>query len=706
MIRSLTLAALLATLLPALRAQERCTAHSITQRWLQQQGLSTDLAEAARAIPRSGARGGTATIPVVVHVVWNTAAENVSDALILDMIATLNEDYNAQNSDYGNVRAAFLNDRGNPQIEFCLAQTDPNGNSTSGITRTQTGETWFDPDTETNDMKQTPDGIAPWDPESYLNVWICDISSGATGGFVTLGYAYLPYGGAAGSDIDGLVIDYDYGLGAGARTATHEIGHYLGLDHPWADGGCGSDDGMDDTPVTDEATFSCANTNLMRCGVLTQYENFMDYADCEVMFTNDQSAQMNNVLTSLRPGLLTNDACGTVTTGPCVPTSTNGTSDGDFIDGVQLGSISNLNSGGTTGATYNDYTAQYSTQLQRGSAYAVTITSGTYTPDQFAAWIDLDQDGLFESAEKLGEFTNTEGGETQDIAFTVPLSATLGTTVMRVRGVYLNEGEPDPADPCYNYAWGETEDYGITIVDDGGGPCIPSSANGTNDGDFIDGVQLGDINNTGSGATGGPTYHDYTAQGTELARGEAYTITLTSGEYQQDMIAGWLDMDANGTFDADELLGGAVTEVPFEDVPVPFTVPMDAALGTTVLRVRCMYPGQDEPTSADPCFSFSYGETEDYSVTIVTSTGIATNPDEGTALWPNPADEVLFIRLPEGAAGTVEIVDALGRTVLRSQQTSDPRPIDTGMLADGHYVLRFAADGTTGSLPFLVRHAR
>ncbi len=92
MIRSLTLAALLATLLPALRAQERCTAHSITQRWLQQQGLSTDLAEAARAIPRSGARGGTATIPVVVHVVWNTAAENVSDALILDMIATLNED--------------------------------------------------------------------------------------------------------------------------------------------------------------------------------------------------------------------------------------------------------------------------------------------------------------------------------------------------------------------------------------------------------------------------------------------------------------------------------------------------------------------------------------------------------------------------------------------------------------------------------------
>ncbi|HNK68675.1 MAG TPA: hypothetical protein PKH36_08135, partial [Flavobacteriales bacterium] len=139
--RSLTLAALIATMLPLLHGQERCTARTITQRWLEEHGLSTDIAAAARSVPAAQARGGTATIPVVVHVVWNIPAENVADALILQLIATLNEDFNALNSDYGNVRAAFLNDRGNPQLEFCLAQTDPQGNPTTGITRTQSALT-------------------------------------------------------------------------------------------------------------------------------------------------------------------------------------------------------------------------------------------------------------------------------------------------------------------------------------------------------------------------------------------------------------------------------------------------------------------------------------------------------------------------------------------------------------------------------------
>jgi hypothetical protein len=34
---------------------------------------------------------------------------------------------------------------------------------------------------------------------------------------------------------------------------------------------------------------------------------------------------------------------------------------------------------------------------------------------------------------------------------------------MRVRGVFHNQGEPTPTDPCFNYAYGETEDYGITV---------------------------------------------------------------------------------------------------------------------------------------------------------------------------------------------------------------------------------------------------
>ena len=283
-----------------------CAAQAITKRHLAEQGQSTDLLHALPAAPLETAlRGGNYTIPVVVHVVWNTNAENVATSSILAIINELNQDYSASNSDINGVRSTFTNSIGNVGFDFCLAQVDPNGAPTTGITRTQTSETWFNPETETNAMKSAPRGKDPWDPSRYLNIWICDITSGATGGFITVGYAYLPIGGVVGSDIDGLVIDYDYGTSVGDRTATHEIGHYFGLLHPFdEDGACVNADGFSDTPTTNQPTYSCANTNLMRCGSLTQYENFMDYANCTAMFTQQQANYMAGILTGSRGGFL------------------------------------------------------------------------------------------------------------------------------------------------------------------------------------------------------------------------------------------------------------------------------------------------------------------------------------------------------------------------------------------------------------------
>lgn len=300
-------------LLPLLRAgaQDRCLTQVITERWLRSHHLTSDLSAWVRAHSTAATRGGTPTVvPVVVHVVWNTPPENIPSSAIEDMIATMNEDFNAVNADWNNARPEFIDDRADAAISFCLASTDPNGAPTNGITRTETTETWFDPETETDDMKSPPKGIAAWDPASYMNIWICDISSGLGGGLVTTGYSYLPFG-VAGTDVDGPVIDYAYGIGTGNRTATHEAGHYLGLLHPWSNGGCGSDDGMDDTPVTDGPTFSCANTALMNCGELTQFENFMDYSDCPLMFTHDQTTMMASVLQNERLDLLSSDACST-----------------------------------------------------------------------------------------------------------------------------------------------------------------------------------------------------------------------------------------------------------------------------------------------------------------------------------------------------------------------------------------------------------
>lgn len=196
----------------AAAAQEHCLSHTITERWLQARGMHVDLAhEAAVLEQQGGLREGVRTVPVAVHVVWNTTAQNVSNTVINNIIARMNADYQALNTDFNNVRSPFLASRGNAQIGFCLATVDPTGNPTSGITRSQTTKTWFNPDTETDLMKGVTYGQTAWDPNKYLNIWICNISSGATGGYVTAGYAYLPVGGIVGTPADGLVLDYSYG---------------------------------------------------------------------------------------------------------------------------------------------------------------------------------------------------------------------------------------------------------------------------------------------------------------------------------------------------------------------------------------------------------------------------------------------------------------------------------------------------------------
>ncbi len=668
----------------------RCISDRITQDYLQQHGLPTDLRQAIAAIEPE-LRGGTMTIPVVFHVVWNIQAENIAASAIQAVVNQMNQDYSASNGNLGSVRNVFQGSIANVGIQFCLADTDPNGNATDGITRTQTTATWFNPDTQTNAMKSPPLGISSWNPQKYLNIWVCDIHSGAGGGGITLGYAYLPVGGMVGSNIDGIVIDYLYGMALSSRTATHEVGHYLGLNHPWADGGCSSDDGFTDTPNTDSPTFSCSNQNLMKCGVLTQYENFMDYSNCSAMFTNQQASYMNGVLTGARSQLLTSNGCsGSGSTGYCIPTSTNGTSDGDFVNSVQLASISNMNTGGPAAPTYTNYSSTHTTQLTQGAAYTITIQSGTYSPNQVAAWIDYNNDNIFQANEKLGEFQTTGASQSQGIPFTVPAGAQLGAKRMRVRSVYVNTGEPNPADPCFNYGWGETEDYGVVIMAPAPvGYCIPTSTNGTTDGDFVNSVQLGTIQNTNSGATGAPTYSDHTAsQSTFLAINSPYTITIQSGQYSPNQVAAWIDYNNDQVFQASEKLGEFQTTGSMQSQGIPFTVPGGAVMGTTRLRVRSVYVNTNEPNPAEPCFNYAWGETEDYSVVITTSTAVTDASLAGISLFPNPAQGVATLLLPGSEATQVELMDMQGRIVRTEQIMTERHDLDLNGLAAGSYLVR------------------
>ncbi len=243
------------------------------------------------------------TIPVVVHVLYNTDAQNISDAQIHSQIQGLNEDFRRKNADASNTPNEFLAVAADTEISFCLANVDPNGFTTSGITRTPTANSSFGID---NQIKQSQlGGKDPWNTDTYLNIWVGNLAG------QLLGYAQFPGGNAS---TDGVVINYQnfgttgnvvapFDLG---RTATHEVGHWLNLLHIWGDGGCGVDDGVADTPLASSANIesapcihpsknSCVETNGP--DLPDMFQNYMDYSDdvCMNLFTLGQKHRMRSL---------------------------------------------------------------------------------------------------------------------------------------------------------------------------------------------------------------------------------------------------------------------------------------------------------------------------------------------------------------------------------------------------------------------------
>jgi len=124
------------------------------------------------------------TIPVVVHLLWKTAAQNITDQQIQSQITVLNQDFGRTNPDASNTPAAFVPVAANTTIQFCLAQRDPNGLATTGIERFNTSVTSW---SANDNMKHTATGgLNAWDPTRYLNIWVCNLGGGL------LGYGEFP----------------------------------------------------------------------------------------------------------------------------------------------------------------------------------------------------------------------------------------------------------------------------------------------------------------------------------------------------------------------------------------------------------------------------------------------------------------------------------------------------------------------------------
>ncbi|HUS00939.1 MAG TPA: M43 family zinc metalloprotease [Chitinophagaceae bacterium] len=237
------------------------------------------------------------TIPVVVHVLYNNAAQNISDAQIFSQLETLNNDYRRLNADRSNTPTAFASLAGDARIVFCLAKIDASGKATTGIIRKYTStQSWLTDD----EMKYSAQGgDNTWDSKRYLNIWVCNLFGRS------LGYSSLP---GSQADRDGVVIQY-YVFGTTGnvttpfnkgRTLTHEVGHWLGLKHLWGDASCG-DDGIPDTPLQQTFNNGCPSfPHKSSCSINgngDMFMNFLDFSDdaCMNMFSKGQVVRMRSL---------------------------------------------------------------------------------------------------------------------------------------------------------------------------------------------------------------------------------------------------------------------------------------------------------------------------------------------------------------------------------------------------------------------------
>lgn len=257
-------------------------------------------------------------IPVVFHVIHNGEpigeGTNIGNEKILEQLEQLNKDFRMQNGSEFEIPDIYNNIAADVRIEFALATINPDGDPTSGITRIMGAQESF-VRTDDNLLKS----YDYWPAEEYLNIWIADVSY--------IGWAQFPetnfVDGIPNTSkdrlSDGVVVDYAYvgenpdarNFHSYGRTLTHEVGHYLGLLHPWgASASCNTDDFCDDTPQTDDDSDGC-NARIS-CGSPDMIENYMSYSDdeCMSLFTICQRERMRIVLENAprRRSLLTSPA--------------------------------------------------------------------------------------------------------------------------------------------------------------------------------------------------------------------------------------------------------------------------------------------------------------------------------------------------------------------------------------------------------------
>jgi len=420
-------------------------------------------------------RGPIRVVPVVVHIIHNNGPENITNAQVLQGIQHLNDAFR---------NTGTLNDPNgvDTEIEFCLAQRDPNGNATVGITRTVSPLTSMVMENDDAALKN----IIRWNPTLYLNIWLVkDITSTVNGSGVS-GYATMP--SSHGQNDDGIVNEaYYFGSSPNnSKVHIHEAGHYLGLFHTF-EGGCANNNCLTDgdlicdtPPDNSTANFTCGTTPntcntddddlsvnnpfrpIANGGLGDQsdlIENHMDYGDvlCHTLFTNGQKNRMQAAITGPRASLLQSIAC----TSPCTnPITLNFTANTTTIG---IGGTVNFNNT-TTGATSFNWTINNnsfattqnsSNTFNTAGSFWVVLTANNNDPN----CIKQDSILIKVKCNVTSKFTSSPVSFCPGGSVTFTSTSTGATTYQ-----WFVDGIPQVTTPTFNYTFNTAGGYNVYLV--------------------------------------------------------------------------------------------------------------------------------------------------------------------------------------------------------------------------------------------------
>lgn len=675
----------------------------------------------------NGASRSVITIPVVFHILYNTSTQNISDAQVQAQINQLNLDYARLNADAANTPSAFASLGANTNVQFCLAQRDPNGNATTGIIHKSTTNTSFTTDDKAK--HSSTGGDDAWPASSYLNLWSCNLGGGL------LGYAQFP-GGAASTD--GVVIlyssvgsvakpgtaaPYNYG-----RTATHEVGHWLNLYHIWGDdnGACSGSDNVGDTPnqgsenygcPTFPHTDACASTSP---GVM--FMNYMDYTDdgCMNIFTQGQSARMAALFVTggARVGILSSLGCVAPTTTCSVAsgltttaiTSATATFSWTAVSGatsykVQYRVVGTLTWSSATAST-NSYNA---TGLTAGSNYEWQVqtvcTSGssaftsstTFTTSSSTATCGAPA-GLAVSAvtptTTTVAWTAVSGAINYILQYRPTASSTWTSVTLSTNSYTISNLTPSTA-----YQWQ------VTTV------CTSSSSSATAGTNFTTTASSACTDNYESNNTittsrsiatntdifaqiGSTTDNDY-FKFTTVAGATNVEVTLTNlpGDYDVRLY------NSSGSQLGISQNGGTTSELIKRNT---------SSAATYYVRVY----GYNGAYSTTQCYdlkvltsgtAFRFADSEDDQAAEKT-----TLPQVPVKLYPNPAQNIVTVEYLSDADGKVEfsIYNLSGQRVVNSEtnaaQGLNIQDINTSELMNGVYIFEIANNGILERNKFII----